>query len=61
MWYLKIFQFSLHRMCHLVEPHALPHEVFAFIYIYIYIDDIDVGIDVFFDLGDLVLDCLFEV
>ena len=59
MWYLKIFQFSLYRMCHLVEPHALPHEVFAFIYIYI--DDIDVGIDVFFDLGDLVLDCLFEV
>ena len=48
-------------MCHLVEPHALPHEVFAFIYIYIYIDDIDVGIDVFFDLGDLVLNCLFEV
>ena len=25
--------------CHLVETHALPHEIFVYIYIYIDIDD----------------------
>ena len=29
------------RMCHLAEPHALPHEVFSFIYIYILMWDFD--------------------
>ena len=24
--------------CHLVETHALPHEIFVYIYIYIYFD-----------------------
>ena len=34
---VEIVERLLQRMCHLTEPHALPHEVSAFIYIYIYI------------------------
>ena len=34
MWHLRIFQLSLHRICHLVEPNAFSHNVSAYIYIY---------------------------
>ena len=37
MW-LKGYFNSLYRVFHMAEPHALLHEVFAYIYIYIYID-----------------------
>ena len=30
-------QLSFQRECHLAKPHALPHEVSAFIYIVLYI------------------------
>ena len=29
---LRVFQFSFQRMHNMAEPHALPHEVSAFIY-----------------------------
>ena len=40
MWHLKIFQFFLYRMRHLVESHAFSREVFAFIYTLIGVIDL---------------------
>ena len=34
MRYLRVFQFSLQKMCRMTEPHALPREVYPYIYIY---------------------------
>ena len=44
MWHLRIFQFSLHRKCHLAKIQIFSHEVSAFTHthththIYILID-----------------------
>ena len=39
MWYLRIFQFFLYRMCHLTKSHGFSHEISTlYIYIYILID-----------------------
>ena len=41
------------RMCHLAEPHALPHEVFSFIYILMW--DFDYFVETYLKVVNLLI------
>ena len=41
------------RMCHLAEPHALPHEIFSFIYILMW--DFDYFVETYLKVVNLLI------